>query len=199
MSPFEAASDEVAAQVRGLSVRSAVGLFWAGSVALTRDYVQWCSAVPADPEIERLAEAQVAAREIALGRGPASAVLLAEVESRVPSGPSDVAGFTAAQDCWICVDSALRLALGRLEAEDGAWFLLEPAFHRVTERLSGVYDTGSADQEDTEREALDDPVLAGARQGLDRAVRLLARHPEPDEDVLAECLVSVSAIAAAAE
>lgn len=49
----------------------------------------------------------------------------------------------SAQDCWICVDSALRLALGQLKAEDGAWFLLEPAFHRVMERWSGVYDVGS--------------------------------------------------------
>ncbi|MBT2500167.1 hypothetical protein J7E25_13825 [Agromyces sp. ISL-38] len=98
---------------------------------------------------------------------------LEAVEAETPSEPTDAEMFTAAQDCWICVDTALRSALGEFDPSDSAWYLLEPMFQAVSARLFGLSDVGSERQADAERAALDDAELAAAVEAVEAAITML--------------------------
>lgn len=99
------------------------------------------------------------------------------MEAGVPSEPSDRAWFTAAQNCWICADSALRVALREFDAADASWYLLEPVSQSVSESLFGLSDVGSLAQDKDEAVALADPGLVDAIAALNEAIDVLEAGP----------------------
>jgi hypothetical protein len=93
----------------------------------------------------------------------------------VPSDPGDVP--TTAQDCWVCLDTAVRGAYGEFDPADSTWYLLEPMFQAVSERLFGFADVGTADAEVAESAALAEPELASAVDAVERSIELLTAGP----------------------
>lgn len=92
--------------------------------------------------------------------------ILDEIEASTPTDSGANLWFTAAQDCWICLDTAVRGARGEFDPADSTWYLLEPLFQDVSERVFGLSDVGSANQEDAETVALDDPSVVAAMSAL---------------------------------
>jgi hypothetical protein len=132
-----------------------------------------------------LARAIEQAISFATGEAPTiEASLLRAVEASTPGDPSGSESFTAAQDCWILADTALRVGLGEFDAADSAWYLLEPKFQATSERLVGVSDPGSVAQEDAEAHALADPQLSNAIGALRDVIGTL-RERLPTRDLVA--------------
>lgn len=94
------------------------------------------------------------------------------VEAAAPSTSTDQVEFTAAQDCWICLDATLRASLGAYEASESTWYMLEPLFQAASQRLFGLTDVGSLRQDEAEPRILADESVSAGVSGLDRAVRL---------------------------
>jgi hypothetical protein len=175
VSPFEAVSQRLGLAVSDLSLQAQVALLACGSIALMPQYLDWCARSGARDQSELLRGALDAASQFVTGDiavPPES--LLGAMEAATPSGPTDVPGFTAAQDCWICADSAIRVSIGQFTVKDAVWYLLEPLFQATSERLFGVADVGSQSQESAEAVALTDPALVAAVDALESVKRDLA-------------------------
>lgn len=197
MSPFEDVSSRLTARVAALPLRAQVALFASGAEVLAPRYQVWVTGTggAAPDEGDLLGRAIALARRFAAGDESAtSPELLQQVEESTPGDPTDVEWFAAAQDCWICADTALRAAQHEFEAEDSVWYLLEPVFQRTSERLFGYSDVGSELQDRFEAQALEDPALRAAVTAIDSAVDLLGTT-EVDEAVLTRVSASLAPIA----
>lgn len=177
MSPFETAVEGLGRQIRPLSMHAQGALFIAAARALEPEWRRWSSASGV-PLAEDVFHAGVrAATAWVLHDAPIDPGVLAAVERSTPFEPTDVGGFTPAQDCWICLDTALRGALGEFDPADSAWYLLEPLFQRTSERLLGFTEASSAEQETAEAAVLADPSVATAVAALECCLRDLASRP----------------------
>jgi hypothetical protein len=186
MSPFEAVSYRLGQALRDLSRRAQVAVLLCASKVLMPEYLDWIVRSGTDDQSDLLREALEVVTRFAVGTAvPHREGLMDSVEEATPGDSSDVSGFTAAQDCWICADSALRVSVGAFAVEDAAWYLLEPIFQSTSERLFGVSDVGSQTQAAAEVEALEDPALASAIHGIEEAIALLMGRPSPDVGDLA--------------
>jgi hypothetical protein len=175
MSPFEAVSQRLGVAVTELSTQAQVALLACASRALMPQYVDWCARSGARDRSGLLRRALDTAMHFATGSiAEPSGSLLKDLEAATPSGPTDIPGFTAAQDCWISADSAIRVSIGQFCATDAIWYLLEPMFQATSERLFGFADVGSRNQDSAEAAALADPALAAAVDALESAKRDLA-------------------------
>lgn len=184
MSPFELAVAKLASRVGTLDSDSQVALLACAAEALIPRYLDWCADAGVSRQDELLRGAVEHARGVALGtvKQPSRSLLMS-VEAGIPSEPSDRAWFTAAQDCWMCADSALRVALHEYDASDASWYLLEPVFQSVSESLFGLTDVGSLTQNDREAEALADPRLAQAIAAINEAIDVLQVGPLDSRNV----------------
>lgn len=197
MSPFEEVNREISANAAGLTRRSQVLLLAAASRVLFPRYQEWhIEAGQPDSTLMLLVDSIAAAEHFATGVAgrPAIETLIADLEQDAPSEPTDVASFTAAQDCWILADSAIRTISGRFTASDATWYMLEPMFQTTCQRLFGVSDVGSSQQAAMEQEALEDPMLEAAVGALESSIYRLAAIATPNEDVLASCIVALDAL-----
>lgn len=197
MSPFEDVNARLTERVAALPLRAQVALLAAGAEVLTPRYGDWLAgaAGAAPDQRDLLGRAVAEGRRLAAGASADGAGdLLAQVEEATPGDPTDVDWFTAAQDCWICADSALRAARGEADAQDSTWYLLEPVFQATSERLFGYSDVGSEQEDALEAQALEDPALAAAVSAVDAAIDLLAAGEVDDAllDRLPEVLAPVA-------
>lgn len=194
MSPFEDVVDDLAGRIRELPVRSQIALFLGAGVALAEPWAAWAAAAGVAPDHRLLDRVRGAVESHLAGDGQAlSPGLLAEIEAATPAEPTDVPGFTAAQDCWVCVDTAVRAGLGGFDAADCTWYLLEPIFQSASEHLFGLADVGSDRQESDEHAVLAQPQLRSAVEALERAVDTLAGFG-PGQTLPSELIVSLGAI-----
>ena len=178
MSPFENAVDQLASRVRGLDLRAQVALFMTAANVMGARWTEWAMATNYLPHAQVFERAVGLASDFATGRArevPRDA--LEEVEAATPSDQSDVPGFTTAQDCWICLDTSLRSALGEFDPADSTWYLLEPLFQTVSESRFGYADVGTNGQEAAESAVLADPAVLAAVTAIDRAIELLGSRP----------------------
>ncbi|WBB52451.1 hypothetical protein [Verrucosispora sp. WMMD573] len=177
MSPFEVVADSFAGRVRRLSLRGKVALFGSAAYVLAPRYFDWCTAAGLSSDQALLDRALDYARQVALGNQVAGGrELLGSIEAVTPSEPTDVTWFTAAQDCWVCIDTAIRAVVDDFDAADSTWYLLEPMFQAVSERLYGVVDAGSQDQGESEAAALRDEQLDKAVSAVSRVIDDLDRE-----------------------
>lgn len=195
MSPFETVVAGFAARVARLEQQAQVALFAAAADVLRPRYVDWVDAADGavEDQSDLLDRAVVAALRFAAGDGDApTTALLGQLEAATPSEPFDVPWATAAQDCWICADTAVRSSLGDHAAQESTWYLLEPMFQSTSERLFGVVDVGSERQDELEGQALEDPALSAAVSALDDTIEALgAGGDRPVGDRLAEDLAPI--------
>lgn len=193
MSPFERATEALATRIRGLSLRAQVALFLSASEVLAESWREWSAAANRTVDLDTFDRGVAEAAAFASGDESVSRDVLAAVEASTPSEPSDVRGFTAAQDCWICLDTALRGALGDFDPADSAWYLLEPLFQAVSERLFGFADVGSDIQEEAESSVLADPALTSAIAAVERGI-VIAASASATEPQLGELRSAMAAI-----
>lgn len=175
MSPFEGLVDDLTARIRHLPASSQVALFLSAGLALSESWTAWATASNLAPDhrlLDRVREAVES--HLADGSDALPAGLLAEIEAATPSEPTEIPGFTAAQDCWICIDTSVRAGLGEFDAANSTWYLLEPAFQSVSEQLFGLADVGSDRQETDEQAALSQPQMRSAVEAVERAIDALA-------------------------
>lgn len=174
MSPFEEMTDHIAHRIRLLALPAQVALYAAAGRALTPSYLDWSQAVGQEPANTVLDLAIRSAQRFAMESArEIEPVVLDAIEAATPSEPTDSHLFTAAQDCWICVDTAVRASLGEFDPADSAWYLLEPMFQATSERLFGLADVGSEGQREAELTALRDVGLAAAVTAIETAISTL--------------------------
>lgn len=155
--------DGLGASVTTLPTRAQALLFAAAAEVLSRRRSEWLEGAVSVPRGDTFDRALAAVKRVALGqRESASVELIEEVEAAAFDELSNE-GPTVVQDCWICLDSALRgLVLGESMARS-TWYLLEPIFQDAAIRIYGVTDVGS-DNEAAESAILDDArVVAGVK------------------------------------
>jgi len=174
MGPFERVVAELTPRIRDLPMKAQAALFLGASLALAESWREWSAAAGLDPATGVYDRAVAAASAFAGGGEPVSPDLLAEVEAFTPSDHSDIPGFTVAQDCWICLDVALRASAADRDPAGYAWYLLEPMFHGVSERLFGYTDVGSIEQEKCDSVSLADSALVAAIAAIDQGIALVA-------------------------
>jgi hypothetical protein len=185
MGPFERVVAALKPRIRELPVEARSALFLGASLGLSESWREWSAAAGLDPAADVYDRAVAAASAFASGGEPVSRDLLEEVEASTPSEPSDRPGFIATQDCWICLDVALRASSGERDPADYAWYLLEPMFQAVSLRLFGFTDVGSIDQEECDSASLADPApvdaIAAIEQGIAMVASAAAHGPRFDE------------------
>jgi hypothetical protein len=93
---------------------------------------------------------------------------------------------TAAQDCWICADVAIRVLVhDEYAAGPAIEYGLEPVLQRATEELFGVSQVGGGPTENEQTEAIiSHPRVSGAVEFLEWATDFLNDRPSPKEDDL---------------
>lgn len=175
-SPFENVCDEVDFSVQALEVEHQAVLFATAARALMPAYSRWCSAAGVVPQSRLLEDALGEVSDRTVGE-TAEAVPLEEIAAATPAGPTDVGPFTAAQDCWICVDLAVRASRASRAPVGSAWYMLEPVLQRETEALVDHYDAGSG-TDDVEARVLSQPRVRQALEGLTATIAILAVTPE---------------------
>jgi hypothetical protein len=185
LSPFAGVIDRLTTEIRVLPPRGQVAIFLTAAVVLAEDWQEWCRAAGRVPDDAVFARAITVATDFACGRPvSASSELASAIESAVPDEPSDVPGFTAAQDCWICLDTAVQGATHGDDAASSTWYLLEPLFGSVSMRLFGVSDVGSEAQEAAESTALDDAVLSQGIAAVEACISRLAANPVDESQLV---------------
>lgn len=179
MSPFTEATDRVAERLRGLGLRNQVAVYIGAARALEPGYRAWRdqSGSPSPDESRLFDYAIRLATAFAVAGAAPPAELLESLEVSTPSEPTDVPGFTTAQDCWICLDTAVRAAVSDYDPADSAWYLLEPAFQATSERLFGYTDVGSENQQAAESAALRDPALMRVVESVEDSIFMAVGNP----------------------
>jgi hypothetical protein len=128
-----------------------------------------------DDHTEFLEHAVEQARMFAADGLRPDADLLPQIETATPADPSDLPAFTVAQDCWICLATAVRSCLEAYDPAESSWYLVEPIFQSTSESLFGYTDVGSAHQQEAESDTLADPrlqlAIEGLNDGIDHASR----------------------------
>jgi hypothetical protein len=103
------------------------------------------------------------------------------MEVATPEGESpDAYSSTAAQDCWICADIAVRvMTRPDYSAGSGIEYALEPLLQAETERVHGVSQLGSGPHENEQMsEVLRQPRIVDALGFCDWAVLAMAERGE---------------------
>jgi hypothetical protein len=175
MSPFETAVADVERLLRRLTREQQCAVFLAASHALRTAHNQWATAAGKQELIDQLTTALRSSEQVLLSRDRRPEALLSYLEASTPAAPTDVAGFTAAQDCWICLDTSVRGMGSDFEPASASWHLLEPIFQAASERIFSYSDVGSAAQDAAESVVLRDASVSAA---LD-AVRRIACDENP--------------------
>jgi hypothetical protein len=180
--------DSLAAHISRLSKRALVGLFWSCATALEPEYRAGAAHRNARND-QTLHEALTGAhRFAAFGRELVDReVLLHALEVSAPAGQSpDTVCATAAQDCWICADVAIRvLVQDDYTAGPAIEYALEPALQHASEELFGVSQVGSGPIENEQLEMiLAHPSASEAVDFVQWATDYLANRPSPSEDEL---------------
>ena len=183
-SPFESVSDRLSARIATLPIRSQVALFGCAAEALAPRYFDWCTDSETGPEVEIFTAALADMRLLALGsHALPGRTMLEAIELAAPGEPSDSEWFTAAQDSWICLDSALRIAFREFTGRDATWYLLEPIFQAASYRLFGLHDVGSDHQGVAESIVLNDERVEAAIASIEKAIAILAEAPGSDAEL----------------
>jgi|GEM_PF-4900344 len=193
MGPFERVVAELTPRIRELPMEAQAALFLGASRALAESWREWSAAAGLDPATVVYDRGVAAASAFASGGEPVSPDLKAEVEASMPSEPTPFAGFTAALNCWICLDVALGASTGNRDPADYTWYLLESMFHGVSERLFGYTDVGSIEQEECDSVSLADPALIAAIAAIDQGIAIVA-PPSVGEPRVAELQRVMAAI-----
>jgi hypothetical protein len=182
--------DGIGARIDELPTRSTVALFAACASGLLPELGRW--AAHRGHDTEPLAESALAtARAYALTGDPPpdTQALLASIEEATPPGDSpDEVSSTAAQDCWICVGTSIRvIADPGFKAGMSIEYALEPILQQATERLYDVTQLGSGPDEDTQTDTiLREPDVSRALDFCSWAVAFLAERTTPSEADLSE-------------
>jgi len=177
MGPFVRVVAALEPRIRALSVETQSALFVGASLALAQSWREWSIAAGLEPATGVYDRAVAAGSAFARGGVPVSPDLLAEVEASAPSEPSDRPGFIVTQDCWICLDVALTASVGDRDPADYTWYLLEPMFQAVSERLFGFAEVGSADEEECDSVSLADPELVDAIAVIEKGIVVVSTAP----------------------
>jgi hypothetical protein len=99
-------------------MRGQVAIFLSAATVLADDWREWCRVVGRSADEAVFGQAITVATEFACGRQLSADPDLADaIEIEAPEEPAGGAGFSAAQDCWICLDTAVR---GATEGYDAA-------------------------------------------------------------------------------
>ena len=182
--------NDLIAEAETCSPRALAALFAACAQGLEPAYREWRSLrAPTTPDV--LAEAVARARDYAMtGEGghdlPA---LLSLLEAGIPPGGSaDTHSATAAQDCWICADTAIRLVVyPPFRPAPIVEYALEPVMQAVSERLLGVSEIGGDAAERGEGDAiLRDPQARAAIAFIRSSLERLAGAAAPDAALVSE-------------
>jgi hypothetical protein len=187
---FDDALDDLAERIDRLPRRAVAALFAACADALLPEYRRWAAHVgeSAEPLADRVL---TAARDFATTgtAAPDAGTILAAVEEATPPGdaPDDYSS-TAAQDCWICVDLAIRVVTDPdYQAGTGIEYALEPIVQQATERVHGVTQVGGGPDEEAQVAAvLAEPDVTAALDFARWAADHLAANPTPSAADLAE-------------
>lgn len=193
MSPFEQLVARISSRVGQLPLEAQVALFVCSAEALAESWVKWAEVANVTVERALFDEAVRAARAFSLDGEGVDPELLYAVERETPATHFDTPGFTVAQDCWVCLDTALRASLGTFHAPDSTWYLLEPLFQSASVRILGVSDVGSLGQLEGERDVLTDPALGSGVSSIEVVVDLLSSS-SLTAAVLAEARTILAAI-----
>jgi hypothetical protein len=183
--PFVRKSDEVGDAIAGLATVAQVRMFSCVSLAFLPAVRRWEKATRSGREIEEQLTAAAAFCMAYDGRDASRLADLAAVFASEAQGPqdgpeSDHGDFITAHDAWICGGIAADLLRGSHSAREGAWYILEPRFQDTSERLFGVSDVGSEDEDTGESTALADPALVAAVSSIRAGVALLTTSEGPD-------------------
>jgi len=169
---------ELGGRVDVLARRSAALIFLACGEALLPELRAWATRREEDPD-PLLAAAAAGAESYALrGLVPATGMrLLSRLEAATPPGDQpDATTAATAQDCWICFDVAVRIAVDRAYHPGTAVeYSLEPVVAAATLRHHGVTQLASGpDEADRLGVVLADERVAAAigfwRWALERLV-----------------------------
>lgn len=186
--PFEALAASVGDRLPELPVRGRIAFYTAAARALYPGYEMWATASGVSSSLFDQALRLASAHAIGRGDRQASVDLLAAMDSTAPEGDS----ATVAQDAWICVDIALRIATEDYPSESGAWYVLEPRFQSETQKIFGVSDVGSPEQVKGESQVLESPIMVRAKEAIEEVQHRLVvslAESQADLDQLAERLV----------
>jgi hypothetical protein len=168
--------NELKERVRLLPRRAQVGLLVGAVLALEDCWRRW-AADAGEPLVEDVFQRGVTAATVfAVAGTPPPDGLAKEVEAAASLPDRDAyEWYMAAGDCWICLSSAVSSAAGESEAEDGAWYMLEPLFEDAEDRMPLPPPGRTATEE--EPKILADPVVAAGIAAVGEAMELLGSGP----------------------
>jgi hypothetical protein len=183
---LDAFVEDMTTRIDRMSKRSVAALYWACSSALVPVYRKWAAYTGAEMEPILSAALTVGYQFVISGWEPADKrELLQALEVSAPPGDlsykADKSLETAAQDCWICGDIAIRVLVDDCYSAGGAIeYSLEPVLQRATERLFGVLQVGSGPDEYRQIEAvMSEPDVSAATGFVRWAVNFLEDRPAP--------------------
>jgi len=186
MSAYDDLLGELGRQVDGLARRSASLIFLACGEALLPHLRAWANRRDEDPD-PLLAAAAAGAESYALrGLVPVGGMrLLSRLEAATPPGDQpDATTAATAQDCWICFDVSVRIAVDRAYHPGTAVeYALEPVISAASLRHHGVTQVGSGPDEPAELAVvLGDDHVAAAVDFWRWALGRLADREAPTAD-----------------
>jgi hypothetical protein len=192
MTSYDVLLDRVGARINQLPRRSIAALFLACSIGLLPALDAWTRR-RASGRSEVFDRAARAARDHAV-----AAVPIVDGFSLLDAvGAAAKETTTAAQDCWICLDAAIRAVVDeQFKAGPCIEYALEPKSQAVSERLFGVVQVGSGPGE---AEAYDtllaDPEFRAAVDFVEWAVARLEVVEAPSSNDIEVLVDRADAIA----
>ena len=121
--------------------------------------------------------------------------LLSDLEAGTPDGESSEV-TTAAQDCWICVDTSVRIAIDEeYPPSDSLWYVLEPMMQDTSNRIFGVTDVGSDKEEELASAILADARMNAAVASCREAIRVLSATEKPTSEITDHIVKLLKAVA----
>jgi hypothetical protein len=177
MTSYDAVLDRVGARIDRLPRRCVAALFLACSMGLRPELEAWMTrqGIGRSDVFDRAARA---VRDYAVGAVPVAATLLDAVWAEVPPGEETT---TAEEDCWICLDVAVRVAVDEAFVPGPCIeYALEPKSEVISERLFGVTQVGSGPgEEEAMRTLLADTEFRVAVGFVEWAVGMLEQIEIP--------------------
>jgi hypothetical protein len=182
LSPFDSAIEILAGRIDSLARDLQIVFFACAAEALVPRYLDWCADAGVEMRDGLLLNALDESRRIVGGyRSANGRSLLEQLAAAAPAEPTDAAWFTAAQDCWICADTSLRISVEGYKAADATWFVLEPLFQKVSEDLFGFSQASTEMQDESEELVLQNARLVAAIAAVDEAISIFSSGPITDE------------------
>lgn len=187
MTPLDELLDGISIGIGGLSRRAQSAFFLACGTALLGEYERWATRRDIAPS-DVVAQACSVARTFGTTGAipPDKPHLLGALEAITPGESPDEVASTTAQDCLICIDCSLRVAIDEdFEAGPCVEYALQPVTEAASERLFGVSQIGSGpDELPMTRLLLNDARVEAATSFCHGAIEQLSTHPEPTADLL---------------